>query len=183
MRSIVIGGVFEDHSRMKTARVLMLCAVAAVSGCHRDSESPPPPKPAPRVSVAVPVKKGPTAAEQTAGMVQAAASGKSQLPVELKFDLQQRPTLGQPLDVDLAILPQIDAGGAAIQVTGGDGLTVAQGANQIDLPAVEAGAVYRHSVKVTPATDGVLVLGLTVLLKHDDLTESRAFSVPLIVDR
>jgi hypothetical protein len=36
---------------------------------------------------------------------------------------------------------------------------------------------------VTPTADGVLLLGLTVSLKHDDMTESRAFSIPLIVER
>ena len=49
------------------------------------------------------------------------------------------------------------------------------------MPALEAGQVYRQSIKVTPTADGVLLLGLTVSLKHDDMTESRAFSVPLIV--
>jgi hypothetical protein len=62
-------------------------------------------------------------------------------------------------------------------------LAVAPGANQIDLPAVEAGQVYRQSVKVTPTADGVLLLGLTVSLKHDEMIETRAFSIPLIVDR
>jgi hypothetical protein len=68
-------------------------------------------------------------------------------------------------------------------VTGGDSLTVAQDTSQIDLPAVEAGQVYRQSVKVTPSADGVLLLGLNISLKHDEMTESRAFSVPLIVER
>jgi hypothetical protein len=43
--------------------------------------------------------------------------------------------------------------------------------------------VYRQSVKVTPTADGVLLLGLTVSLKHDEMIESRAFSIPLIVER
>jgi hypothetical protein len=54
---------------------------------------------------------------------------------------------------------------------------------QIDLPAIEAGQVYRQSVKVTPTEDGLLLLSLTVSLKHDETTESRAFSIPLIVER
>jgi hypothetical protein len=168
---------------MKTARVLMLAALAVLSACHKDSGTPPQPIPTPHVRAPVIAKKGPSAAELTAGMVEAASQGKSQLPVELKFDLKQRPTPGQTLDIDIALIPQIDAGAAAIQVTGGDGLTVAPGANQIDLPAVAAGQVYRQSVKVTPTADGVLLLGLTVSLKHDEMTESRAFSLPLIVER
>ena len=162
----------------------MLAAVGVLSACHKDSGTPPQSVPAPHVSsAAVIAKKGPSAADLTAGMVEAASQGKSQLPVELKFDVKQRPTLGQALDIDIAVVPQIDAGPADIKVTGGDGLTLAAGANQIDLPAVEAGQVYRQSVKVTPTADGVLLLSLTVSLKHDEMTESRAFSIPLIVER
>lgn len=180
----MIGGVFGDHIPMKTARSLVLCILASLSACHKDSEPPPQPTPTPHVSKAPAiVKKGPSAAQLTAGMVEAASQGKSQLPVELKFELKQRPALGQVLDIDIAVVPQIDASLGEIQVTGGDGLTVAPGANPIDLPAVEAGQVYRQSVKVTPTADGVLLLGLTVSLKHDEMTESRAFSIPLIVER
>jgi hypothetical protein len=168
---------------MNTARVLLLCAVLTATACQRNAGAPPPSKPAPHIKVPVVVKTGPTAAELTAGMVEAASQGKSVLPVQLKFDLAQRPTLGQALAVNLAVMPQIDASPAGIQVTGGDGLTIAPGANAIDLPAVEAGRVYRQSVTVTPASDGVLLLSVLVSLKHDEMTESRAFSIPLIVER
>ena len=168
---------------MNTSRLLWLCAALSLSACHRDTGTPAPPKPVPQVRVPVVVKKGPTAAELTAGMVEAASQGKSQLPVQIKFDLAQRPTLGQALDVNLAVMPQIDASPADITVTGGVGLTVDPAANAIDLPTVEAGQVYRQSVKVTPSSDGVLLLSVLVSLKHDELTESRAFSIPLIVER
>jgi hypothetical protein len=179
----VIGGIFGDDSRMHTARVLMLCSVAAGSACHGDSGQAPPPAATPHFKLPAAAPKGPSAEELTRGMVLAASLGKSQLPVDLKFDLRQRPMVGQALDVDVAVMPQIDASPAAIQVTGGDGLSVAPGADQIDLPAVQAGHAYRQSFKVTPSADGVLMLGLSVSLKHDDVTESRVFSIPLIVER
>jgi hypothetical protein len=168
---------------MKTVRVLTLCILATLGACHQDSGTANQPKTAPRVKVPVVAKKGPSAEELTAGMVEAAAQGKSQLPVRLKFELKERPVIGQPLDVDVAVMPQIDAGAAAIQVTGGDGLSVAPAAKQVDLSAVEAGQVYRQTVTVTATSDGVLLLGLTVSLKHDEMTDSKAFSIPLIVDR
>jgi hypothetical protein len=163
----------------------MICMLAAVGACHGDSGTPPPPTPTPKPHVSVPVvaKKGPSAEELTAGMVEAVSQGKSQLPVKLKFDLKQRPTLGQPLDIGIAVVPQIDAGAAGIQVTGGEGLTVAADANPPDLAELEAGQVYRQSVKVTPTAEGVILLGVTVSLKHDEITESRVFSIPLIVER
>ena len=160
---------------------MILCTVALVGACHQDSGTPPPPAPTPHVRVPV-VKKGPTAAELTVGMVEAARQGKSQLDVQLKFELPRRPILGQPLEVDLAVMPQIDAA-AEIQVAGGDGLTLAAGANHFDLGTVEPGQVYRQNLSLTPNAEGVLLLSLTVLLKHDETVESRAFSIPLIVER
>jgi hypothetical protein len=115
-------------------------------------------------------------------MVEAASQGKSQLPVLLRFDLPQRPVVGQPLDINIAVMPQIDAGPADVQVMGGEGLTVAAGVNQFNWPAVETGQVYRQVVTVTPSTAGVLLLNLTISLKHDEMTESRVFSIPLIVE-
>jgi hypothetical protein len=179
----VIGGIFGDYRGMKTARVLTLCTVAVLSACHQDSGNPTQPKPAPRVKMPVAANKGPSAAELTVGMVEAATQGKSQLPVTLKFGLKQRPKLGQPLDIDIAVMPQIDASLADILVTGGDGLTVAPDSNKVELAAVERGRVYRQVVTVTPSLDGVLLLGLTLSLKHDEMTDSRAFSIPLIVER
>lgn len=168
---------------MSIARVLVLCIVTAAGACSRDSGQSAQPASRPHFKLPASAAKGPSAEQLTAGMVQAATLGNSQVAVELKFDVRQRPIVGQALDVDIAVLPQIDASLASIQVTGGDSLTVAQDTSQIDLPAVEAGQVYRQSVKVTPSADGVLLLGLNISLKHDEMTESRAFSVPLIVER
>jgi hypothetical protein len=168
---------------MKIARVLIVCAVATIGACHRESDTSPQTQAAPRVSSAPPVRKGPSAAELTAGMVEAAAQGKAQVPVLLKFELTQKPTVGQTLDINLAVMPQIDADSAQIQVTGGDGLSVPTGANQIDLPALGAGQVYRQTIKVSPTAEGVLLLNLTLLLKHDEINESQAFSIPLIAAR
>ena len=179
----MIGDIFSDHRDMKTGRVLFLCSVAAMTACHGDSGAQPQAAPTPHVRPALPAKKGPTAAELTVGMVEAVSQGKSQVEVQLKFDLRQKPIVGQPLDVDIAVMPQIDAGGAEVQITGGDGLTVAEGANQIALPRVQAQEVYKQSFKVTPTAEGVLLLGLTVSLKHDEMIESRVFSIPVIAER
>jgi hypothetical protein len=167
-------------------QVLLLCAVAAaLSACNRDSESSAPNGAVAHVNPNAPVaaRSGPTAAEQTAGMVEAANQGKSLVPVDLKFDLGARPKIGQILDINLALIPQIAASPASIQVSDADGLTVAPGTNQVDIPSAEAGGVYRHTVKVTPNAEGVLLVGVTVLLKHDEITDQRAFLIPIIAER
>ena len=188
----MIGGGFGDDTQMagdtmRTASIpiLLLCAVAALSACNRDSSPAPADNAATRAKPKAPspAKAGPTAAEQTAGMVQAATQGKSQLPVELKFDLGARPKVGQVLEINLALIAQIPANSITLQANGSGDLTVAPEVTQIDIPAEEADGVYRQTLKVTPNAEGVSLVGVTVSLKHDDISEQRVFSIPIIAER
>ncbi len=176
-----------DAIRTTSIPILLLCAVAALSACNRDSSPVPAGNAVTRPKPKAPaVKAGPTAAEQTAGMVQAATQGKSQLPVELKFDLGARPKVGQELELNLAVIAQIPANAIALQASSADDLAVAPAASQFDIPAEEAEqaeAVYRQTLKVTPNAEGISLLGVTVSLKHDDITEQRVFSIPIIAER
>ena len=171
---------------MAHTKILLLCAaVLATSACNKDSGGASAVNLAARTKPKAPVapKPGPTAAEQTAGMVQAASRGKSSVPVELKFDIAQRPKAGQPLDITLALVAQIDASAATIQLEGEQDVAVASDAGKFDIPTVQAGEVYRETVHVTPGAEGLAVLGVTVSLKHDDVVEQRAFSIPIFADR
>jgi hypothetical protein len=170
---------------MASAKVLLLCAGVVVAACNKDSGSAPPTHTVTQVKPKAPAapRPGATAAEQTAGMVQAAAQGKSQVPVELKYDIAQRPKVGQPLDIDLALVAQIAASPASIQVTGADDVSVAPSPNQFDIPSEEAGEVYRETIHVTPNAEGVVLLGVTVVLKHDEIVDQRVFSIPIIAER
>jgi hypothetical protein len=156
-----------------------LLAAALLAACHGDSSEAPQPTPVHRKTPMAP-KKGPTAEELTVGMVEAVPLGKSTLPMSVKFDLPDRPTLGQPLEVVVALLPQV-AGSASIQVTSTEGLTLAPEAASIAIPSVEPTQAYRVSIGTTPTAEGVQLLNLNVTLTHDEATEARSFSVPVIV--
>lgn len=172
-------------TKMAGAGIALICGAALLCACNRDSASAPTVAAVTHVKPKAPpiAKPGPTAAEQTTGMVEAASQGKSQLPVELKFDIPQRPKVGQPLQIDLALIAQISAAPATVQVNGSDDLTLAPGANQFEFPSEEAGEVYRHTLSITPTSEGILLLGVTVLLKHDEVTDQRVFSIPIIAER
>jgi len=174
-----------DSMRTSRAAGILAAAIggaATLAGCGQEPNVPASSPVAPHIKAAGAVKKGPTADELTAGMAAAPALGKSVLPVDLKFELAQRPKIGQPLEINLALLPQIAGGPATVQVTDADGLD-AQSDDPFDIPAVEPGEVYRHTVRLTPNTDGVLLVDLTVSLQHDDVSDSKVFAVPVIVDR
>ena len=170
-----------------SARLTLLCAAMTLCACNKDSGSAAPPTSAAPVARVkpkpVPPKPGLSAAEQTAGMVQAAVVGKSQAPVELKFDLAQRPKVGQAVDLNLALIAQVSASPATIQVAAGDDVAIAAGGNQFEIPSEEAGEVYLHTLSVTPKAEGVVLVNVTVSLKHDELLDQRAFSIPIIAER
>jgi hypothetical protein len=165
-------------------RVLLLFAIAGSVGCHRQSGSAPVPaaKPNAAVKAAAPNPRGPADPRQsTAGMVEAVAQGKPQGAVDLKFDLLERPVEGQPLEVAIALLPQTAARSATVAVTGSDGLQVDKDQEEFEFHAVEPAQVYRHRITVTPTTEGLYLLTLSVSLQHDQGSDSRVFSVPILV--
>ena len=165
---------------MTTGRMLALLAAALLAACHGESKQPATAD-MPAASAPAPVKRGPTPEELTAGMVEAVTVGKSTAPIALKFDLPQRPSVGKRMEIVIAVLPQSAASSALVQVSGSDGLQIAQNLAPLEISALDPTQVYRLSIPVTPTADGVHLLGLNVSVKQDDAAESRFFSVPIIV--
>jgi hypothetical protein len=175
MASAIMGTVMK-------LRIFTLCALAALAACHRNSSTSSPVLKSgahAKAPAAPPPKR--TAREQTQDMVEAATLGKSQAPVGLKFEVLQRPVQGQPLEIGIALLPQVPARSATIEVTGSEALQIGAGENQIEFAEVEPDEVYRHSIKLIPTAEGVFLVTLNVSLKHDQMADSRVFSVPIIV--
>jgi hypothetical protein len=162
-------------------RILIFCGLAALAACHRNAGTTPAARSSAHVKAPAAPSPGPTARDQTAVMVEAATVGKSQVPVSLKFEVLQRPVQGQSLEVAIALLPQIPAHPATIEVTGSETVQIGAGEHQIQFDEVEPEQVYRHSIKLTPTAEGVFLLTLNVSLKHDQMTDTRVFSVPIIV--
>ena len=170
----------SDYVRMSTGSKLAFVAAVLLTACHGDPKQPPAVTLAP-AAVAPVVKRGQSPEELTAGMVEAVTIGKSTAPVAVKFDLPQRPSVGKRFEIVIAVLPQIAASSAIVQVTGSEGLQIAPNLAPIEIPSLDPGQVYRLTIPVTPTADGVHLLGLSVSLKQDDSAESRSFSVPIIV--
>jgi hypothetical protein len=165
---------------MRIGGVLGLCAAVLVGGCNRDSNQ------APAATHVVHVNKPATAqaqtpAQLTAGMVEAATLGKSTVPVNVKFAMMERPTIDKPLDIIIAVMPQIEAELVTLTITDPGNMGLPPGGSPIEIPAVDPTQVYRQVLKVTPTAEGVQLLALSVALRHDEITETRTFSVPIIV--
>jgi hypothetical protein len=164
-------------------RVIILFAIVGTAACHRDAGNAPaaPVRPKAGAQTGAANQRGANPQELTAGMVEAVGQGRAQVPIDLKFDLLQRPVQGQPLEIAVALLPQTAAESATVEVTGSDGLKVEAAEQQFSFPGIEAAQVYRHSIKVTPTGEGFYMLTLSVSLQHQQTTDSRVFSVPILV--
>jgi hypothetical protein len=162
-------------------RIFALCALLLAAGCQRESDDPQRPHPTVHKKATVAVQRGPTVEELTAGMVEASTQGKSQTPVGLKFDLLQRPVQGEPLEIAVALLPGEPADPATVEVSGPEALQVSAAESKFQFASVEPAQVYRRSIRLTPTEEGVFLLTLTVNLNHDQVADTRVFSVPIIV--
>ena len=175
----------DNNTRIDIALTLLLGAAATLSACHKDPAANEPKQAAGQTHAAAPVvaRKGPTAAELTAGMVEAAVQGKSQAPVALKFELLQHPKVGQAVDINLALISHADAGPVIIKVSSADAVTIDPDSNEFDIPQIAAGEVFKSKLTVTPTGEGVMLIGVTVSVKHEELTDLKAFFIPIIADR
>ena len=168
---------------MINGRTVGLCAALLLAACHGNDSNQAPVAGVNKLptQALVAAKHGPTPEELTAGMVEAVGVGKSSVPVALKFDLPARPEVGQPLEIVLGVLPQGASGTASLKVSGSPGLQPAPGNAVVDVGAVDPAEAYRVSVTVTPTAEGVQFLSVDVSLRRDDSTDTRSFSIPIIV--
>lgn len=128
-------------------------------------------------------KKPPSAAQTTMRtMVRAFAANKSvAVPVQVRFQLQQRPAVGQPVDVNLVILPSsstVDR--ISGQVQADDGLDVVEGAQ---IPAADRpaeGVPIAHTIKVVPKRDGIFTFSAVLNVDSGGHTATQTFSMPII---
>ena len=130
------------------------------------------------------VSKQTVAAEAEAAadgrLANAVAVGKTAAAVDLKYDLAVRPGLGQPFEVELVFVPRMAADALEVQASGMPGLVVAGGADA-KFDQVVAGEKYAAKVLLQVTEPGVYYVAVTAKLVNKVQTDSRTFSVPIVV--
>jgi uncharacterized protein YceK len=162
-------------------RNLALCVAAAalLLGCGSGSSSD-----AAKPGTAKPVtRKGANAADALSrNMVSAVAANKpSALPIQVKFELRERPQVGQPVEVNLAIVPMsASVDRVSGKVEGEEGLEVIEGGQIAAADRPPEGIAIRQSVKVVPKQEGILTFHAVVTVDSAGQTSSEAYAIPLI---
>ena len=161
-------------------RNLLLSAAAAVlcAGCgwHSSGDGAKP-------KAAKPVARTVSATDELLrSMVSAVAANKpSNMPIQVKFDLRDRPRVGQPVDVDLAIVPMsASVDRVSGKVLGEEGLEVVDGAQIAATDHPTEGTPIRQSVKVLPKQEGIFTVHALVTVEAGSETSSETYAIPLI---
>ena len=165
-------------------RALALTVLASLAvACGGGDEKSAADKAAPADAAAKASKQAAAAAAKAAeddGLANAVAVGKTAAAVDLKYNLAARPALGQPFEVELVLLPRVAADTLEVQATGMPGLVVAGGADA-KFDQVVAGEKYAAKVLLQVAEPGLYYVGVTAKLVNKVQTDSRTFSVPVVV--
>jgi hypothetical protein len=162
----------------RNAAVALLIA-ALLAGCGSSHEQTPANRAATRAKK--PVNPQDALARSLVGAVTSTKPGTSPIPVQVKFALQARPEVAQPLDVDLAIVPTASNLDRVFgTVEGEEGLELIGSGElaQADKP-VENTPIER-TIKVLPKHNGIYILTATVSVDMAGQISTQTFSIPVI---
>jgi hypothetical protein len=158
-------------------KLAALCVLSAglLSACGSEE---PTPTPVPRAPAAQPQASKPS--DPTAKMAHAVTAGKASAPVDLKYDVLAKPEPGKSIEIDLAVIPGVNADSISVAVTATPGLEITSNANAT-FGAVSSGAAAHHKITARAAKIDVVYVTVTVTMTAVGTTQSRAFAIPLIV--
>jgi hypothetical protein len=120
------------------------------------------------------------AADPLADMVAAVSLTNEKAPIGVKFALRQQPEIGQPTQLDLALVPASHFQRITVSFHADDGLAVSEGAHWDPIERPEVGVPLAHSLTLVPGHDGIFNLTVTVLTETDTDATARTFLIPLV---
>ena len=161
----------------KLALVLAAAAMLAACGSHSPGGGP-----VSQAAKSVAKKPLNPMDQLSRNMVSAVASTKpSAVPVQVKFELRGRPDVGQPVDIDLAIVPM---SGSVDRVSGKveaeDGLELVEGGDIAASDRPTEGVPIRHAVKVLPKREGIFTVRAALTVSASGVASTESYSMPLI---
>lgn len=113
-------------------------------------------------------------------MVSAVSAGAAGPPVALKFALNQRPMVGEPIEVEVALIPVSELTRLFVRFQPSAGLTLVKGAESPQFERPKTGEPIHHTVTVMANVDGIYYITAAVVADAEDSSLTRTFSIPVI---
>lgn len=148
-----------------------------VSGCGSDSGVGDAGKQA-QAEPAKPVVAAP--ADPLGSMARGVGNGKPGAAVDLRYDLLERPEVGKPLQLQLALVPGPGVSGMEVTFSGMEGISLSGGLTAT-FAEVKAGEVYKHTLSVLPEHNGVFYVTASINAQVGGALAGRTYSIPFVV--
>jgi hypothetical protein len=113
-------------------------------------------------------------------MANAVVTSKSAAAVDLKYDVLAKPEVGQTFDVELNFLARLPADSLEVEIGDMPGLTIV-GERTLKFAKVGTHEPQKATVQVRADAAGLYYLSVIAKMITQVQTESRAFSVPVVV--
>jgi hypothetical protein len=171
--------------RILTRHTAITLAALALSACdsgHHGQSSAAAASAAARAAAKAAPSSGATLSRNMVSAVTAVKPGSTPLPVQVKFEITQRPEVGQPLEVNIAFIPTTpNFDRMTGQVQGEDGLELVGPAELTAAEKPTEGVPVQHTVKVVPKSDGIYNLTVTVsCVDTAGQVSAQAYEIPII---
>lgn len=100
--------------------------------------------------------------------------------VDLKFKLTKRPAVGEPVNIELELVPTVELEHLFARFQAADGLQIVSGAETRHFDHPARGVPVKHQMTVTAKDDGIYYVTAIVLADSDTESVARNYSFPLI---
>lgn len=111
----------------------------------------------------------------------AASIGKPAAPVALNFNVAHSIAAGEPSPVEIDLSAGIDADSLEVEWVPSAGLMLAKTDVALNIANVQKNKLYRNTVTVSAAGNGEYFLGIVATLRRAGYTQTRAFSIRIVV--
>lgn len=152
------------------------CALAVLAACG-SSKTPESPVTHQKAAQAAGRESG---SASHADLVAAVSSGKEGVPVQVQFELRQRPEVGRPAELDVEITPTAPLGRLLTSFHAEDGLTIQDGGAAKESDRPEPGVPLSQTLTIVPQRDGIFYVSTTVLVDSGAESVARTFTIPVI---
>lgn len=115
-----------------------------------------------------------------ARMVRAVTPSKGELPIDVRFELQQRPEPGKPVDIKLALVPSTDLAALQAVVKSAAGLQIADN-TQIKFDTLKSGEMKDYTFAATPSGTGIFIASVDVTVTRETGDNTYTYSIPVAV--
>jgi hypothetical protein len=113
-------------------------------------------------------------------MVTAFSVAEGQVPLDVKFEIKQRPEVDKPTDIVLALIPKAGLERVQARISAGEGLELLKGSETAQFTRPAAGVPLMHDLSVLAKKDGIFYVRVTIILDSPSESVSRIYTVPLI---